>query len=127
MTEVRDGYLYTESDEWVMLDEEKKIATVGITDYAQSKLTDITFVELPEVGAEVKKGDPVAVVESVKSAADIYSPLSGNIVEVNSELEDSPEKINEDPYGAWIYKIEISDPGELDSLMDAEKYREYRS
>lgn len=117
---LRDRY-YTDTDEWVKIDGE--IATVGITDYAQKKLRDIVGVELPEIGREVKIGDPVAVVESVKAAADVYAPLSGIITEANQELSTSPELINKDPYGkGWLFKIKISNPDEKEKLLDPEKY-----
>ncbi|MCY0860630.1 MAG: glycine cleavage system protein GcvH [Sulfolobaceae archaeon] len=119
---LKDRY-YTDTDEWVKIDGE--MATVGITDYAQKKLRDIVGVELPEVGREVKMGDPVAVVESVKAAADIYSPVSGTITEVNEDLSSSPELINKDPYGkGWIFKVKISNPEEKDKLLNADKYVE---
>jgi len=119
---LQDRY-YTETDEWVLI--QGNIATVGITDYAQKKLRDIVGVELPEIGKEVKAGDAVAVVESIKAAADIYSPLSGKITETNQKLLDSPELINKDPYGeGWIFRIEISDKNEIEKLLSAEKYSE---
>lgn len=119
---LQDRY-YTETDEWVLI--QGNIATVGITDYAQKKLRDIVGVELPEIGKEVKAGDSVAVVESIKAAADIYSPLSGKITETNQKLLDSPELINKDPYGeGWIFRIEISDKNEIEKLLSAEKYSE---
>ena len=119
---LRDRY-YTETDEWVLI--ENNIGTVGITDYAQKKLRDIVGVELPEIGREVKAGDAVAVVESIKAAADIYSPLSGKIIDINRKLVDSPELINKDPYGdGWIFKIEISNKNEIEKLLSAEKYSE---
>mgnify|MGYP001772660810 CR=1 FL=1 len=119
---LQDRY-YTETDEWVLI--EGKVATVGITDYAQKKLRDIVGVELPELGKEVISGDAVAVVESVKAAADIYSPLSGKIIETNQKLLDSPELMNKDPYGdGWIFKIEISNKNEIEKLLNAEKYSE---
>ncbi|MCE4604490.1 MAG: glycine cleavage system protein GcvH [Aeropyrum sp.] len=114
---------YTESDEWVRV--EGGVATVGITDFAQKELKDIVGVELPEVGAAVKAGDTVATVESIKATAEIYSPVSGEIVEVNEKLLDAPETINEDPYGeGWIFKVRISDPSELDKLLDFQSYIE---
>ena len=113
---------YRESHEWVKV--EGDVATVGITDYAQSELGDVVYVELPEVGREVTAGDPVAVIESVKTASDIYAPLSGEIVAVNEALADSPELVNEDPYGkGWLFKIRIKDKAELENLLDAEGYK----
>ncbi|MGI6189002.1 MAG: glycine cleavage system protein GcvH [Clostridiales bacterium] len=120
---VVDGLKYSKDHEWVKVDGNK--ATVGITDYAQDSLGDIVFVDLPEPGSDVNAGDAPAVVESVKAASDIYSPVSGTIIEVNAELEVSPELINEDPYKNWIMVIEMKDPGELDSLMDTGEYEEY--
>jgi len=124
MSEVNipENLKYTETHEWVKVD--GNVATVGITDFAQQQMTDIVYVELPEVGREISKGDVIATIESVKSAEDVYSPLTGKIVEVNEELSSTPEKINESPYEAWIVKIEISNPDELNSLLDASAYRE---
>jgi glycine cleavage system H protein len=116
---------YAETDEWAGV--EGDIVTVGISDYAQDALSDIVYVELPEVGDEVSAGDAVATVESVKAASDILSPVSGEIVEVNEALEDTPEAINEDPYGAWIFKVKASDLAELDKLMDAAAYEAFNA
>lgn len=112
---------YTKEHEWAKF--EGDIAIVGITWYAQSKLKDIVFIELPKVGRKVKRGDVIAVVESVKTASDIYSPISGEIVEVNEKLERSPELINKDPYGeGWIAKIKIENSKEIDELLSSEEY-----
>ncbi|MCD6363401.1 MAG: glycine cleavage system protein GcvH [Synergistetes bacterium] len=112
---------YSSEHEWIRV--EGNIGTVGITSYAQEQLGDIVFVELPETGKEVNKMEAVAVVESVKAASDIYTPVSGRITEVNEELNDSPSLINEDPYGkGWIFRIELRDPRELDELLSAEEY-----
>lgn len=113
---------YTENDEWVRV--ENGAGTVGITDHAQEQLSDIVFVEiLVSVGDEVKQGESCATVESVKAAADVYMPVSGKVVAVNEDLSSAPETINSDPYGtAWMVKIELSDPGELDGLLDADAY-----
>ena len=120
--EVRDGLRYTESHEWLKIQED--IATIGITDHAQAELTDIVFVELPEVGKEIKKGEELCVVESVKSVSEIYSPISGKVVEVNKKLDDSPEIINESPYDdGWLVELEIGDKSELDSLLDVSSYK----
>ncbi len=111
---------YTKSHEWVRV--ENGVATVGITDHAQDELGDVVFVELPETGATLAPGDSFGAVESVKAVSDLYSPVGGEVVEVNSALEDNPEKINEDPYGeGWILKLQISDRGDLLSAEDYEK------
>ncbi len=121
---VLDDLKYTESHEWVKV--EGGTATVGITDYAQEQLTDIVFVELPEVGKEVEKGGECAVIESCKIAAELYAPVSGKVTEVNNELQDKPELINEDAFGkGWVLKLEIKDSSEIDSLMDAGAYRSH--
>ena len=120
--EVREDLKYTKSHEWIKIKD--GIAVVGITDHAQAELTDIVFVELPEAGKEVKKGKEICVVESVKSVSEIYAPVSGKIVKVNSKLEDSPEIINESPYDdGWLVELEISDKSEVDSLLDAAEYK----
>lgn len=114
---------YSKTHEWLRTDE--GIATVGITDFAQNQLSDITFVELPDVGREVEEGDEVAVVESVKAASDIYAPVAGTIVEVNGDLEDAPELINASPYeSGWLFKIELRKEEDVDNLMSAEEYTE---
>nr|WP_207754267.1 glycine cleavage system protein GcvH [Caldicoprobacter guelmensis] len=120
---VINGLKYSKDHEWVKVEGNKAI--IGITDYAQDSLGDIVFIDLPEVGRNVKAGDAVAVVESVKAASDVYSPVSGIVVEVNTALEASPELINQDPYENWILVLEMSDPGELDALMDAEGYERF--
>lgn len=115
---------YAKSHEWVRV--EGDVAVVGVSDYAQHLLSDIVYVELPEVGDTVTKGEPFGTVESVKAAEDAYSPVSGEVVEVNADLEDSPEWVNEDPYDkAWMLKVTLSDPSELDDLMDAATYEAY--
>lgn len=120
--EVRDGLKYTDSHEWLKV--EGKMAKVGITDHAQSQLTDIVFVELPAVGTEVKKGDELCVVESVKSVSELYAPISGKIANVNKALEETPETINESPYDeGWLVEIEVTDKTEIDSLLDANSYK----
>lgn len=120
--EVRDDLKYTESHEWLKINGEA--AKVGITDHAQSELTDIVFVELPDVGKEVKKGDELCVVESVKSVSEIYAPVSGIIKNVNSKLEDSPESINQSPYDdGWLVELEIQNKSEVDDLLNAEAYK----
>jgi glycine cleavage system H protein len=122
MAEVRDGLKYTASHEWLKLKD--NIAIVGITDHAQEELTDVVFVELPEIGKEIKKGDEMCVVESVKSVSEIYAPVSGKIVKVNKKLDDSPEIINESPYDdGWLVELEIKDKSEINDLLDADSYK----
>ena len=112
---------YTEEHEWVRM--EGNVALVGITDYAQSELGDIVFVELPEAGIDVQHGSVFGTIEAVKTVSDLYAPLSGKITEINVDLVDHPESINKSPYGdGWMLKIELSDPSELDMLMNAEDY-----
>ena len=114
---------YSETHEWTRKDE-GDVVTVGISDFAQDQLGDVVFVELPAKGKTVKAGDAVAVVESVKTASDIYAPVSGEITEVNGDLETSPERINESPYeDGWLFKIRSSDAGELEGLLDADTYQ----
>ncbi len=122
MSNVPDGLRYTKDHEWVKV--EGDIALVGITDHAQEELTDIVFVELPKTGKKVKKGDVLGVVESVKTVSDIYSPVSGEVVDVNSPLDDAPGMINQEPYGkGWFAKVKMSDPSEVGQLMDASTYK----
>lgn len=121
---IKDELLYTEEHEWAKLENSK--AVCGITDYAQKTLADIVYVELPNVGREVSRGEAVATVESVKAAADVYSPFSGKIVDVNEKLKDDPAILNKDPYGeGWIFKVEIENKEESVELMSPEEYREY--
>jgi glycine cleavage system H protein len=115
---------YSEDHEWVSVDGD--IATVGITDYAQKALGDIVFVETPDIGSEVDQGDEAGVVESVKAASDIIAPVSGEVVEVNEDLEDAPNTVNTDPTGdGWMFRVKLADPEELDDLMDAAAYKAY--
>jgi glycine cleavage system H protein len=115
---------YSEEHEWISVDGDT--GTVGITDYAQEQLGDVVFVDIAKVGEEVAKGDDVGVVESVKAASDIYSPVSGTITEANAALDDAPETVNvEAQGGGWMFKITLSDPGELDGLMDADGYKKF--
>jgi glycine cleavage system H protein len=115
---------YAQTDEWVRI--EGDTATIGISDYAQDSLNDIVFVELPEVGAKLAKGEPFGVVESVKAASDLNAPVSGTVTAVNNDLEDQPELINSDPYGkAWIIKIKVDNASEADALMDSVAYNTY--
>lgn len=122
MSKVPEELKYTRDHEWVRVDGD--VAIVGITDYAQSELGDIVYVELPEVGRKVEKGEAVATIEAVKTAADVYAPVSGEVIEVNSALEEHAELINKDPYGeGWIVKIKMSNPDELNELLPAEEYK----
>jgi len=117
---------YTKDHEWARL--EGNVATVGITDYAQGELGDIVYVELPEVGTEVKKNASFGTIEAVKAVADLFSPLGGKIIALNEKLEDTPETVNQDPYGeGWMVKIEVADPAEFDELMDAAAYEQHIS
>ena len=113
---------YARTHEWLKL-ENDGLARIGITDHAQQQLGDVVYVELPETGRRVKAGEACAVVESVKAASDIYSPVSGEIVEVNQGLAESPESLNQDAYAAWLYRLKLADVSELDSLLDADGYR----
>ena len=113
---------YSEEHEWVIV--EGDIATVGITDYAQKALGDIVFVEAPDVGSEINQGDETGVVESVKAASDIITPVSGEVVEINEDLEAAPNTVNTDPTGdGWMFKVKLSDPEEIDGLMNATEYK----
>ena len=114
---------YAKTHEWVSLD--GGIATVGISDFAQSQLSDLTFVELPEVGTEFSAGDEAAVVESVKAAADVYAPVAGEVVEINANLDDNPELINKDAFGeGWLFKLKVVDEADVDNLLDPDSYEE---
>ena len=124
MKDIPENYKFLSSHEWVKL-EEDGIVTVGISDYAQDQLGDIVFVELPELDSEVNQGDEVAVVESVKAASEVYSPMSGKIVDLNSSLEDSPEIVNSSAYEeGWFFKIEVTDSSEFENLLTPEEYSE---
>jgi glycine cleavage system H protein len=119
-----DDLKYSRSHEWVR--REGKEAVVGLTDYAQEELGDIVYVELPSEGEEVEKETAFGVVESVKATEDLYSPVSGKVIEINTPLDDTPEMVNEDPYGdGWLIRLEMADPAELEDLMSAEQYRAY--
>ena len=122
MATVMEGLYYAESHEYVKV--EGEFGYVGITDYAQHELGNVVYVDMPEVDDEVTAGEEFGAVESVKAASDLLSPVCGTVVEVNEELEDQPEKINEDAFGNWIIKVKLSDPSELDNLMDAKAYAE---
>ncbi len=122
--ELPEGLKYSKEHEWVLV--EGHVAIIGITEYAQQELGDIVYVELPEVGEKVVKDDPFGAVESVKAVSDIYAPVSGTVIEVNDALPDSPETINDDPYGdGWMIKVEMSDKDDLKDLMSAEEYAGY--
>ena len=114
---------YNEEHEWIELNGD--VASVGISAYAVEQLGDITFVELPEIDAEVSNGDSVAFIESVKAASDIYAPVSGTVCEINEELLDTPESLNEDALNIWIFKVTLNDVSQLDTLMDEEAYKAY--
>ena len=121
MSEVPSDLKFLSSHEWVLV--EDGVATIGVSDHAQELLGDLVYVELPEAGTTVAAGDSVGVIESVKAASDTYAPISGEIIEINGDLEDGPERINLDPYGdGWMYKIAIEDPEELENLLDAAAY-----
>ncbi|GHC27243.1 glycine cleavage system protein GcvH [Aidingimonas halophila] len=122
MSTIPSNLRYTDSHEWV-LDNGDGTATLGITDHAQEALGDVVFVELPEVGRELETGEEFGVIESVKAASDLYSPLTGEVVEINDALEDAPEAINESPYeDGWVAKVQLSDREQLESLLDADAY-----
>ena len=122
MSNIPSELKYATSHEWVRL-ESDGTATIGITEHAQGLLGDMVFVELPDVDDAVSTGDDVAVAESVKAASDIYAPVSGTVIEINEELEDSPELVNSDAFGeGWLFKVKLDDAGELESLLDAEGY-----
>ena len=122
MSKIIKGLYYTNTHEWIRV--EDGFGYIGITDYAQESLGEIVFVELPEEDDELVAGEELGAIESVKAASDIMSPVSGTIVEVNEELEDAPELLNEDAFGNWIVKVELSDESELDNLLNAEQYKE---
>jgi len=122
--DIPEDLRYTPEDEWARAEEDRVL--VGVTDYAQQQLGDVVFVELPEVGTSVEKGDPFGVIESVKAVSDLYAPVSGDVVDVNRDLADRPELVNEDCYGdGWIVAIAPTDPGELEALLDAAGYGQH--
>ena len=114
---------YTKDHEWARI--EGKVITVGITDHAQSALGDIVYVDLPKVGRELKKGETFGVVESIKAVSDLYSPVTGKVIEANASLPGDPSQINRDPHGQWMVKVEVTDPSSLSDLMDAQAYSAY--
>ena len=121
MSKTVEGLYYSESHEWVKV--EGNVAVVGITDFAQHEMGDLSYVDMPEVDDELEAGEEFGAVESVKAASDLFSPVSGTVVEINEALEDAPELLNEDAFANWIIKVEMSDPTELESLMDAAAYQ----
>ena len=123
MSKILEGLKYSESHEWVKV--EGNVAYIGVSDFAQKEMGDITYVDLPAEGDEVAAGEEFGALDSVKAASDLYSPVSGVVVAVNGELEDTPEKVNEDAYAAWIIKVEMSNPSEVDALMDAAAYQSF--
>jgi len=120
---VKEGLYYTKKHEWLKV--EGNTGIVGITDYAQEELGDIAYIDLPEKGKEIKKSEEICEIESVKAVSEVYSPVSGKIIDINTELGDKPEKVNETPYDAWIVKIELSNKEEIKDLMDKKKYEDY--
>lgn len=123
MSKILEELKYSESHEWVKV--EGNVAFVGVSDFAQKEMGDITYVDMPEDGDDVLAGEEFGALESVKASSELISPVSGTVVAVNSELEDAPEKVNEDAYGAWIIKVEMSNAAELDKLMDAAAYKAF--
>ena len=125
MKDIPENYKFLSSHEWAKLEEDGKV-TVGISDYAQDQLGDIVFIELPEIDSEVNQGDEAAVVESVKAASEVYSPVSGKVIDVNSSLEDSPETVNLSAFEeGWFFKIEATDISEFENLLSPEQYSDY--
>lgn len=124
MSEIPANVKYIETHQWVRVNGDGT-ATVGITDFAQEQLGDVVYIGLPDVGVTVNGGEEAGVAESVKSASDVFSPVTGEVLAINESLEDEPEKVNEDPYGeGWMFKVQLADAGELDSLLDADAYAE---
>jgi len=126
MSNVPGEFRYSEDHEWVAFDGESGIATIGITDYAQGELGDVVFLELPQVGATVAKGDSAGTIEAVKTVADLFAPFSGEITEVNTALDDRPELVNADPYGeGWMIRLRVDDRSAIDGLLDADAYQQH--
>ena len=121
MSKILEGLKYSESHEWVKV--EGNVAIIGVTDFAQAEMGDITYVDMPEAGDTVEAEEEFGALESVKASSELICPVSGTVVEVNAELEDTPELVNEDSYAAWIIKVEMSDASQLDALMDAAAYK----
>ncbi len=125
MSEIPADLKYIETHQWVRVSDDGT-ATVGITDFAQEQLGDVVYIGVPELGATVNGGEEAGVAESVKSASDVFSPVTGEVIAINDKLEDEPELVNEDPYGdGWMFKVRLADTGELDSLMDADAYADH--
>lgn len=122
-TNIPGNLKYTKEHEWALV--EGDVITVGITDFAQSALGDIVFVEVPDVGSDLKIGSTFGVVESIKSVSDLYAPITGEVVAKNSDVEGSPEKINQDAYGSWLIKVKVKDSAEINKLLTAEQYQEF--
>lgn len=126
MSNIPDDLRYSEDHEWVAFDSESGVATIGITDYAQGELGDVVFLEFPEIGATVAKGDSVGTIEAVKTVADLFAPFGGEITEVNVALDDRPEIVNTDPYGeGWMIRMQVDDPSVVDGLLDADGYQQH--
>ena len=123
MSKILEGLKYSESHEWVKV--EGNVAVIGVTDFAQAEMGDITYVDMPDVDDEVTAGEEFGALESVKASSELNSPVSGTVIAVNEDLENSPEAVNEDAYAAWIIKVEMSDASELDALMDAAAYEAF--
>jgi glycine cleavage system H protein len=124
MSHIPEELHYTEDHEWIAYDKDSGVATVGITDYAQGELGDIVFLELPDVGLATKKKISCGTIEAVKAVAELYAPLTGEIVEVNHDLDDHPEIVNQDPYGeGWMIKVRVADPDEVEQLLDSSEYQ----
>ena len=123
MTNVPSDLRYSTTHEWVKIDGDT--AEIGVDDYAQEQLGDITYLELPESGSEVTQGEPLGVVESVKAASDIYAPVSGEVIEANQQAVDSPDQVNSQPYQTWLLRIRMSDSSQADNLMDAKRYQQF--
>lgn len=122
-TNIPKNLKYTKEHEWALV--EGDVLTVGITDFAQSALGDIVFLEVPDTGSELKSGSTFGVVESIKSVSDLYSPVTGEVISKNADVEGSPEKINQDAYGSWLIKVKMKNPSEINNLMSAEQYQDF--
>lgn len=120
---VLEGLYYSKDHEWVKVEGDK--AYIGITDYAQHSLGNIVYIELPEIGAELSAGDVLGVIESVKAASDVYTPVDGKVLEVNNAIVDDPSLVNNDPYGSWMALVELKDKSQLDNLMTSEEYKKF--